>query len=105
MEEIMDTIIKVAAMLLALGIGYLGKFLVRWMKSILDEKGDEKLDMFVSELVSAAEQMYKQTDPDGSIRLDYVQTMLVEAGYDVTAAVHALIESKVFEINLLKADE
>lgn len=105
MEEIMDIIIKIVAMLLALGIGYIGRFLVKWMKSILDEKGDAKLDLFIAELVAAAEQMYKQDDPDGSIRLDYVQGMLVAAGYDVTTAVQALIESKVFEINLLREDK
>ena len=102
MEEIIDIIVKIAATLLALGIGYLGRFLVKWLKSILDEKGDAKLDMFIAELVAAAEQMYKKEDPDGSIRLDYVQEMLVAAGYDVTNAVQALIESKVFEINLLR---
>lgn len=101
MEEIMNIIIKVVAMLLALGIGYLGKFLVNWLKSIMDEKDETKLDLFISELVSAAEQMYKQEDPDGSIRLDYVQQMLVNAGYDITDAVQAMIESKVFEINLM----
>lgn len=104
MEEIIDIIVKIAATLLALGIGYLGRFLVKWMKSILDEKGDAKLELFIAELVAAAEQMYKKEDPDGSIRLDYVQEMLVAAGYDVTNAVHALIESKVFEINLLRED-
>jgi hypothetical protein len=92
-------------MLLALGIGYLGRFLVKWMKSILDEKGDAKLDLFITELVAAAEQMYKNGDPDGSTRLAYVQGMLVAAGYDVTTAVQALIESKVFEINLLNNEE
>ena len=101
MEEIMNVIIRVLAMLLALGAGYLGRFLVNWLKSNLDEKAKAKLDLFITELVAAAEQMYKKDDPDGSVRLGYVQEMLVEAGYDITNAVQALIESKVFEINLL----
>ena len=105
MEEIMDIIIKVVAMLLALGIGYIGRFLVKWMKSILDEKGDAKLDLFIAELVAAAEQMYKQDDPDGKARLQYVQHMLIKAGYTITESVQALIESKVFEINLLREDK
>lgn len=102
MEAIMDIIIKLAATLLALGAGYLGKLLVGWLKGKLDEQGAAKLDLFVSELCTAAEQMYKEDDPDGSIRLRYVENMLKQAGYELTDAVKALIESKVFEINLLK---
>lgn len=100
MEEIMNIIIKIVAMLLALGAGYLGKYVVNWLKTNLDDRGDAKLDLFVAELVAAAEQMYKKDDPDGTARLEYVQTMLIGAGYDITDAVQALIESKVFEINL-----
>lgn len=102
MEAIMDIINKLAATLLALGVGYLGKLLVGWLKGKLDEQGAAKLDLFVSELCTAAEQMYKKDDPDGSIRLRYVENMLKQAGYELTDAVKALIESKVFEINLLK---
>lgn len=100
MENIMDIIIRVVATLLALGLGYLGKFLVSWLKGKLSEQNAEKLDLFISELCAAAEQMYKADDPDGTIRLRYVESMLVQAGYDITDAVRALIESKVFEINL-----
>lgn len=100
MEEIMNIIIKIVAMLLALGAGYLGKYVVNWLKTNLDDRGDAKLDLFVAELVAAAEQMYKKDDPDGTARLEYVQTMLIGAGYDITDAIQALIESKVFEINL-----
>ena len=103
MEEIMNVFIKVAATLLAFGAAWLGKYLLNWLKSNVDEKAAEQLDFFVAELVAAAEQMYKKDDPDGSIRLNYVQEMLVDAGYDITDAVQALIESKVFEINMLNA--
>lgn len=103
MEPIIDIAIKVIATLLALGAGYLGKYLIAWLKTVLSEKDAEKLDLFVAELVAAAEQMYKQEDPDGSKRLLYVQTMLVEAGYDITEAVTALIESKVYSINVFGA--
>lgn len=104
MENIMDIIIRVAATLLALGLGYLSKFLVSWLKGKLSEQNAAKLDLFVDELCAAAEQMYKADDPDGTIRLRYVESMLVQAGYDITDAVRALIESKVFEINLTNKD-
>ena len=100
MDEIMNILIKIVAMLLALGAGYLGKYVVNWLKTNLDDRGDEKLDTFIAELVAAAEQMYKKDDPDGTARLRYVQTMLIGAGYDITDAIQAMIESKVFEINL-----
>ena len=100
MEAIMDIIIKVVATLLAMGLGYLGKLAIQWLKGKLDEQGIEKLDLFVSELCYAAEQMFKEVDPDGTIRRGYVENMLAQAGYELTDAVRALIESKVFEINL-----
>jgi hypothetical protein len=100
MSEIIDIIIKLAATLLAFGAAWVGRYLISWLKSNLDEKETIMLDQFIAELVAAAEQMYKKDDPDGSIRLGYVKTMLLEAGYDITDAVKAMIESKVFEINL-----
>lgn len=100
MEAIMDIIIKVAATLLAMGLGYLGKFVLQWLKGKLNEQQNEKLDMFVTELCLAAEQMFKGVDPDGTIRRGYVENMLKQAGYELTDAVRAMIESKVFEINL-----
>ena len=101
MEDIMNIIIKLAATLLAFGAAWLGKYLISWLKTVLDEKEEVVLDHFIADLVAAAEQMYKKDDPDGSERMQYVQTMLVEAGYEVTEFVQAMIESKVFEINLL----
>lgn len=103
MDEIINLVIKIVATLLAIGAAWLGRYLVSLLKTNLDEKQTVILDQFIAELVAAAEQMYKAIDDDGSVRLDYVQTMLVEAGYDITEAVRAMIESKVFEINLLNA--
>ena len=100
MEDIMNIIIKLVATLLAFGAAWLGRYLVEWLKTNLDEKEEVLLDQFIADLVAAAEQMYKQNDPDGSERLHYVQAMLVEAGYEVTEFVQAMIESKVFSINL-----
>ena len=101
MDEIINLVIKIVATLLAIGTAWLGRYLVSLLKTKLDEKQTVILDQFIAELVAAAEQMYKAVDDDGAIRLNYVQTMLVEAGYDITEAVRAMIESKVFEINLV----
>lgn len=101
MEQIIDIIIKVLATLLALGAGWLGKYLINLLKANLDEKNDARLDMFIRELVPAAEQMFKADDPDGTARYGYVVKMLTEAGYEITDAIKALIESKVFDINMM----
>ena len=101
MEQIIDIIIKVLATLLALGAGWLGKYLINLLKAKLDEKNDARLDMFIRELVSAAEQMFKADDPDGTTRYGYVIEMLSNAGYEITDAIEALIEAKVYDINLM----
>ena len=100
MENIMDIVIKIVATLLALGAGYLGKLLIGWIKGKLSEQQAAKLDLFIGELCTAAEQMFKETDPDGTIRLRYVESMLIQSGYEITEAVRAMIESQVFTINL-----
>lgn len=103
MEDIMNIIIKVAVTLLVLFAGYLGELLVGWLKSKLSDRDAAKLDLFISELCAAAEQMYKDADPDGTIRLNYVEGMLTQAGYELTDAIRARIESKVFQINLFNS--
>ena len=101
MEEILNIVIKAAATLVAFGLGWLITYAAKWIRSKLDKESQEAFDLFIAELVSAAEQMYKGSDPDGTVRLAYVESMLRKAGYDITDAVKALIESKVFEINLV----
>ena len=99
-EQIFDILIKVAAVLLLYGVIYLGKYAIAFVKSKLSDRQLAKLRKFIDELVTAAEQMLKKDDPDGSIRLAYVQNMLVDAGYDITEAIMAMIESAVFNVNL-----
>lgn len=105
MDEIMNIIIKIVATVLALGIGWAGRYLISWLKKNVSAKDAEKLELFVSELVEAAEQMYKEDDPDGTIRLRYVESMLTQAGYDLTDAIRAMIESNVFNVNLTNKSE
>ena len=94
MDEIINVLIKLVGMLAGFGIVWL----LRVAGEYLKQKGyNDELDRFITSLVKAAEQMY--WNEDGSFRLDYVQTALIEAGYDLTDAVRALIEAKVYEIN------
>lgn len=102
MDELMDIILKLLAILFGVGLIYVGKLAVNWIKSKLDTQQAEKLDKIIADLVAAAEQIYKGiNDEDGTGRYAYVENMLVEAGYEVTEKVRALIESNVFEINVI----
>lgn len=105
MEQILDILIRIAAMVLVFFAGRFFRYIFDLLKTKLNDKQAEKLDLFIAELVAAAEQMYKKDDPDGSVRMGYVQNMLIEAGYELTEAVKALIESKVFSINLVNRSE
>lgn len=104
MDEIMNILIKLAAMVLTFLLARGFRYVYELLKATLDEKNDARLDLFIEELVAAAEQMFKKDDPDGIIRLEYVEDSLIDAGYEITEAVRALIESKVFEVNLAKTN-
>lgn len=101
MEQIIDIIIKIVATLLLAGAGWLGKYVITYLRNNLDAKEVAFLDSFIAELVAAAEQLYAEADETGSIRRGYVQKMLVEAGYEITEAVQAMIEAKVYDINIM----
>ena len=100
MEAILDNIVKIAALMVLLVGSYLAKRLDSYLKARLDQEEAEKLDKLVGELVSAAEQLYKAFDDDGSVRLNYVKGMLIAEGYELTESIMAQIESKVYALNM-----
>lgn len=99
MDEMMMILIRIAVLALLLMGGVLAKRMDNYLKSELSEQENAALDRLISELTEAAEQLLKKDDRDGSGRLEYVQDALVEAGYDLTSAVQAKIESSVYRIN------
>ena len=100
MEEIMDILIRAAGTLAAGAIVWVSRKVYAYCAQKLEAAKLEKLEKFVDTLVTGADQMFKAEDPDGSVRLAYVQGELISAGYDLTEAVRAMIESKVFMVNL-----
>lgn len=100
MEQIIDIVIKVVATLLLAGAGWLAKYVITYLRSNLAAKDIDVLNTFVAEMVAAAEQLYADVDDDGSIRREYVWNMLIEAGYELTDAVKAMVEAKVYDINI-----
>lgn len=97
MDNLTDILIKLAATLLCYGVYVLTQKAREYLK---DKKEAEALDKFLDELVFAAEQMYHDTDESGAIRRNYVQDMLMEAGYELTEAIRAKIEARVLKVNL-----
>lgn len=93
MEIILDYIAEIAGLLAGACIVYLVKVAGSYIK-------EKRLQLFVNAMVKAAEQMYsKEIDDTGEIRLAFVETMLVDAGYELNAAIKAYIESKVYDLN------
>lgn len=102
MDDIINAVIKLLAILLGVGLAYLGKLIAVWIKGRFEEREFEKLRDFISTFVAAAEQLYYHCDDTGSIRRNYVTDQLVALGYEITDTIYNLLESKVFEINLAK---
>ena len=97
-EQIIDILVRIGVLLLI----YIGILLSGKIRSLLDAKltdgQKQALDTAIDVFTKAADQMFKNEDPDGSLRLDYVQTQLIEAGYDLTDEVRAMIEAHVHDL-------
>lgn len=102
MEGTMDIIFRLVALLIVFAFGWIakkvGNALIALLKSKLDAEQDAQLDKFIDELTAAADQMYKDGDPLGEIRREYVHEQLIKAGYQLTDAIIAKIESSVFRL-------
>lgn len=97
MNEMFEIIIKLLGTLAGVGVVYSIKMCVSYLRSRLDESEKALADSFIESFVVAAEQMY--WNESGEFRLAYVQDRLLEAGYELTDALRAMIESKVYKIH------
>lgn len=100
MNEFVDIFVKLVGSLCGVCFVTLAGVAVNYLRSKLGESEQAFLDNFIDSLVHAAEQTLKEGDFDGSARLAYVQEMLIKAGYELTDAIRAMIESKVYTLNL-----
>lgn len=69
-----------------------------WIVSKTDLINEEQLDKLVADVVKAADQLYKQEDPTGEKRNNYVVESLTAAGVEVTDLVLAKVEAKVLDL-------
>ena len=97
--QVLENVMRVFGALIACGILWLIPQVNKWLSEKIGEEKAQKLSRLVSELVSAAEQMYKIDDPTGEIRKQYVEEQLQALGYEVTEYINSLIESEVLNIN------
>lgn len=100
----------VGKLLAAFVVGLLATFIPK-VNVFLNEKigvaNSEKIALLIKTFVSAAEQLFKENDPEGTIRNAYVKEQLEELGVLVTEEINAQIESAVYELNhsIIKALE
>lgn len=98
--EILEIIARILGALLACGLIYFIPKINAYLNEALGEEKAAKLKRIIAELVRAAEQLYKEEDPDGTIRKKYVEGQLEALGYELTEYVNSLIESEVLILNL-----
>lgn len=100
MNEFIDIFVKLIGGLCGVCLITLASVAVNYLRGKLTESEQACLDSFIDSLVHAAEQTLKDGDFDGSARLAYVQEMIIDAGYELNDAIRAIIESKVYALNL-----
>ena len=98
MENLIDIIIELLAVLLALGITWLVAKAKTYINAKIKETEHVWLAELVNEFCAAAEQELKADDPTGEKRKERVYELLAEAGVEVSGIVDALIEAAVHKI-------
>ena len=100
MADILDIVVKILAALLTMGITYVLTKVKKFLESRMSETDMDMLENLISSFCQAAEQQFKEDDPTGEKRLEYVKEQLVKLGYEITDLIQAEIESAVWKINL-----
>ena len=102
MTELLANII--ISLLGMVGLWLLG-YVRNWLKARTEAEQATQLDQLIYDIVAAAEQTLKASDPDGSIRKQYVVDLLTQLGFKVDKELHARIEAAVYAVNLEAAHE
>lgn len=92
----------IGSLLAAFAIGLLYRLAPKakaWFEANTDKATQEKVLELVRSFARAAEQLYHDIDPDGSMRNTYVQKQLTALGIEITASVLNMIEAEVWAIN------
>lgn len=100
MNEFVDIFVKLVGGLCGVCFVTLAGVAVSYLRGKLGETEQAYLDSFIESLVLSAEQTLKDGDFDGSQRRAYVEEMLIAAGYKINDTIRAIMESKVYKVNL-----
>ena len=85
---------------LAVGLlAFLTPKVKEWLKARAGKDACDQLMLLVTAFARAAEQLYHDTDPTGTLRKKFVQEQLALAGIEPTEAVLNMMEGAVWEIN------
>ena len=101
-QELISAILDIVVVLVYVGILFIVNRGHKFLEKRVSAEQGEVLDAFIAKMVAAADQMFKKDDPDGTVRMKYVQDMLIKAGYEITDIVKATIESKVHDLNIMQ---
>ena len=99
MENLIDIIAKILAALLAIGVAWLAAHAKQFLTEKARETESAALIKLIDTFCEAAEQQFKEFDPTGVKRREYVEKLVVAAGYEITDIVDAAIEAAVYRIN------
>lgn len=81
------------------GLWLLG-YVRNWLKARTEAAQATQLDQLIYDIVAAAEQTLKASDPTGEIRKQYVVDLLEQLGFVIDKELHARIEAAVYAVNL-----
>lgn len=89
---------KIIEIIMALLFVILTGYIVPALKAYLTDKKDDQLVSLIEQLVTAAEQLYKNYAKSGDKKLEYVKAMLEQRGVAFTDDVRAKVEAAVYKL-------
>lgn len=98
-EKIITLIGEIIGAIFAGAVLYLIPKVKEWLEIRASKDTQETLKILIESFVRAAEQLLKDRDKDGSMRMNYVQDKLREIGIEITSDVISMIEASVWEVN------
>ena len=99
MENLYEIIGKLLAAFVVGLLAYLTPKVKEWLEARTGKDHYDQLMQLVSAFAQAAEQLYHDQDPEGTVRKQFVQEQLQALGVEITEAVMNMIEGAVWEIN------
>ena len=97
--EILEIVVQLLAAVAAALLAWAAPRLRAWLIARTDREAAEQIFALAGIFAQAAEQLWREEDPTGEKRMQYVTERLEELGVEVTEAVVAMVESTVWSIN------